>query len=292
MLQIPLLSALTACPDGASDEDPTTSTGTSTTAATGAAPTTSGAADETTAEPDATTTTSTTTTTTEDDSSTGEPLDSCVEHLGANACAADPRCRWRSIFQFNHGLQGCQGDVIEFCVNDAKGAPSTWYRGEGGGTQVLQFDHTPDDLPPEWRRCDCDGPLACFCAGDAPDCPDRVESFCAAVIDKLACTNAAIQGELRCGWFHVSPEGPPDDKCTTQVARDLCLPATSPTADTCSKSTPPYPQCSSAGAPVYHREVDGVIQLTASCGPVPAGWTACSDIDTPEQPDECGCLCL
>jgi len=291
MLLAPLVT-LAACPDGAGDTDAPMSAETSTSATTGAAPTTSASdAGSTTAEPDDSTAVSTSTS--EAGASTGsEPAPSCVEHRGVNDCEVDPRCRWASIFQFTHGVQGCQGDVIESCVDDAAGVASTWYRGEGGGHQVLQFDNTPDDLPPEWRRCDCDGPLACLCGSGVPDCPGRVDEFCAAIIAKPACTNAAIAGELRCGWFRVSPEGPPDDQCTTQVARDVCLAATSPTADTCTKFTPPYPQCSSASAPVYYREVDGVIQLTASCGPVPAGWTACTATDTPEQPDECGCLCL
>lgn len=67
-----------------------------------------------------------------------------------------------------------------------------------------------------------------------------------------------------------------------------------PGADTCSTFTPPYPQCSAPSAPVYHREVDGVLELTKLCGPVPPApeWTACAATDSPEQPDECGCLCL
>lgn len=288
--------ALVACADGSGGGSPSPG-GTSGLAETTAESPTSGApaGDATTGwSGESTATASTAATTGEDASTGGEPVKSCVEHRDVNACEFDPRCRWAGVFQFFHGGQGCQGDVIEFCVSTAEDVPSSWYRGEGGEYQVLQFDYTPDDLSPEWRPCDCDGPLACLCGAGAPDCPDRVGEFCAANFGELSCASAAIDGELRCGWFRVSPEGPRDDKCSQQAARWVCLAATEPGADACVKFPPPYPQCGVANDPVYWREVDGLIEVTSSCGPVPAGsaWTACAATDTPEQPDECGCLCL
>ena len=104
-------------------------------------------------------------------STTGTTLAvSCIEHTNRDDCFFDPACRWSSAFEFNHGASGCQGDVVELCVNkDADGPSSTWYRDEPGNDRVLQFDPAPDELPPEWKRCDCEGPLACFCGSDAPD---------------------------------------------------------------------------------------------------------------------------
>lgn len=296
IVHVAWVCALVACPEPSGDEEASTS-GASSLASTTAEQPTSGAteASSTTAALEATTTT-TTSGAGEGSSSGGEagPVEHCVEHRSEDACEYDPRCRWRSVFQFARGAQGCQGDVIELCVGAAEDVPSAWYRDDGGGHQVVQFDHTPDDLPPEWRPCDCDGPLACFCAAGAPDCPDRVGEFCAAALGELACSNSAIDGELRCAWFRVSPEGPRDDACTQQSSREVCLAAASPGADTCATFTPPYPQCSGASPPVYYREVNGVIELTTRCGPVPSApeWTACAATDSPEQPDECGCLCL
>lgn len=51
--------------------------------------------------------------------------------------------------------------------------------------------------------------------------------------------------------------------------------------------------CSSDQPPVYWRELDGVLEVAKFCGPVPLApeWTLCDIVDTPEQPDECKCLC-
>lgn len=237
------------------------------------------------------------TSTSEDSSSTTDttPAVSCIEHTNPDDCFFDPACRWSSVFEFNHGASGCQGDVVELCVNrDADGASSTWYRDEPGNYRVVQFDPAPGDLPPEWKPCDCEGPLACFCGSDAPDCPGRTQEFCGAVILKLSCASAEIRGEPRCAWLRIFPEGPRDDACSQQAFKERCLAVDMPLADTCDKFTPPYPQCSVPISPVFYREGDSLIEVMSACGPVPPSpeWTACSAVDTPEQPDECGCPCV
>ena len=56
----------------------------------------------------------------------------------------------------------------------------------------------------------------------------------------------------------------------------------------------PYENCnpgSNAQNPVYWRDNEGTIEVVQVCGPAPIGFTRCEAVDTPEQPDECGCLC-
>jgi hypothetical protein len=299
-----LLLALAACPGDKADtgiSDPGTTSTSSSSGTTSATPTTT-VADPTTTTGGSETGTSTTTatTTTGESSTTGAPATNCVEYTDENSCEQDDACNWASVFQFTHGAQGCQGDVVDFCVSAAVDTPSTWYRGEDGDYQVVQFEYTPDDLPPEWKLCDCDGPLACFCSGNAPECPERYQEFCGATTTELSCTGSAINGEFRCAWFRIDPQGPKDDKCSPQPFKDVCLAADTPAATMCEDEkvnfVDTYPGfCSDQEMdPVYWREVDGDIEVTTHCGPVPPApeWTACSETDTPDQPDECKCLCL
>lgn len=231
-------------------------------------------------------------------STTGEPIGPCIEYTQENDCKLDERCKWASVFTYTHGATGCQGDITELCTDKTAGAPSTWYRGENGDYQVVGFDYVPTDLPPEWKECDCDGPLACFCAFNAPECPERLDEFCGATTTDLACSSAVINGEFACGWFRVTPEGPQDDTCSQQPFNDVCLPATNAGSNECTKTTLPYDNCNPMEMkqqdPTYWRVVDGVVEIIRRCGPVPPSpeWTRCEPDDTPEQPDECGCPCL
>lgn len=227
---------------------------------------------------------------------TGEPQTSCVELADANACAGDDRCKWAKVFVYTHA-GGCQGDVIDLCVEAQAGAPSTWYHGTDPDYQVVGFDYTPTDLPPDWKICDCDGPLACFCAAlNAPDCPERHEEFCGVTNTELACNNALINGEFVCGWFRTKFQGPKDDACEPGAIQNKCLPASNAGSNECDpvayQNT--YPdECSKAIPPAYWREIDGQVEVTTSCGPVPPApeWTLCDVVDTVDQPDECGCAC-
>jgi len=227
---------------------------------------------------------------------TGGAIPSCISHLDVNTCTADERCKWDSVFTYTHGNNGCQGDVIMMCIDDMAGAPSTWYFGTDPDYQVVGFEYTPTDVPDDYKLCDCDGPLACFCAFNAPDCPERLDDFCGTTTTELACEGAVINGEFACGWFRTSPEGPKDDMCTAQPFKDQCLPATMAGSNECTKVdySVSYPEfCSVAIPPAYWREIDGVIEVTANCGPVPPSpeWTLCDAVDTADQPDECGCTC-
>ncbi|MBL9107000.1 MAG: hypothetical protein JNL82_39230 [Myxococcales bacterium] len=301
---------LAACPDNGSGSS---ETGTSETSAPGTStttgqPPTSTTADDTTGPPptssttEATTDVGTSTTTTGDpdtggSSTTGAPAMNCVDYTNKNACEFDDACKWDTIFSFNRGLNGCQADLIEFCVEDKVGSSSTWYRGEPGSYEVLTFETTPEDLPPEWKPCDCEGPLACLCAPGAPECPDRLGEFCDITKNQAACKNSAINNEFKCAWASISPEGPKDDMCTTQLKKDVCIPADNAGSSMCNKIdyTMPYPDLcfNKMSRPVYWRENNGVIEVTAICGPVPLApeWTLCEGVDTPDQPDECKCGC-
>lgn len=290
-IALALLCLLPACKDGNTEttDDPTTTTGgTSTT--TESTPTTTlpdtTTSTTTTGEPDTTTEAESTTTT----GNTTSPPMSCVDFEDKNSCEFMDGCQWSSVFQYTHGSQGCEGDVIDFCVATTLGESTSWYRGD----QVIQFDYVPTDLGPEWKQCDCDGPLACFCSINAPECPDRLPEFCGATTTELGCNGSLINGEFVCEWFRISPEGPKDDDCTTDQAYETCLPATNAGSEECEDYIHPYPQmCTNIEDPTFWREVDGVIEVTTACGPIPPSpeWTECGMEDTPEQPDECKCLC-
>lgn len=232
------------------------------------------------------------------DGSTGAvAVEHCVEHTDKNACEFTPGCTWDAVFSFSRGLNGCQADLVELCVEDAPGPGSTWYREVGSGYQVVGLDNTPDDLPPAWRRCDCDGPVACLCAADPPQCPGRTAEFCDTARTPLGCKNSAIDDEYVCAWANVDPQGPLDDKCTSQSARNLCIPAdNSRPAGDCEplNYNTAYPDvCYVPQLPVFWREHNGVLEISQLCGPVPSDpeWTRCETTDTPEQPDECKCKC-
>lgn len=245
-----------------------------------------------TSAPDPTTTTTVTPTTT-GDSSTGAPKDSCTAAADEAACKALDMCKWTSIVQYTHGTQGCQGVIIDFCVaSDPSGAPSAWYREIDGDAQVVEFSYTPDDLPGEWTECGCDGPLACLCSSIAPDCPDRITEFCGAIGTKKACSEVTSHTDSVCGWFSVSPEGPKDDKCSDNAFMDVCLPGTNGGATTCTPPAYSFNPCTTWPEDLFWREVNGVVEVITTCGPVPTGWTKCEADDTPAQPDECGCRCL
>ena len=226
---------------------------------------------------------------------TGGAIPSCLSYTDVNTCTADERCKWDAVFTYTHGTNGCQGDVVMRCVDDMAGAPSTWYYGNDPDYQVVGFEYTPTDVPDDYKLCDCEGPLACLCAFNAPDCPDRLGDFCGTTTSELACEGAVINGEFACGWFTTSPEGPLDDMCTQQALKKQCLPATMAGSNECTKVDYGMlsPKCSVDIPPAYWREFNGVIEITTSCGPVPPSpeWTLCDPVDTPEQPDECGCAC-
>lgn len=281
-----IAASVLACNDGGGD----TGTSPATTGdATTDGPITTGGP---TSAPDATSTGDVTT----GDATTGAPAAACSGFLDEAACAAAPGCAWDDVFVYTHGDDGCQATSMKFCVAD-DGQASTWYHGEEGEEEVVQFSVTPSDLPPDWKQCDCDGPLACFCTLNAPECPARYQEFCGATEAEEACQNATINGQNLCNWFRIFPEGPPDDTCTTMPLKDLCLHADMAAADTCTKLdlSQTYPDaCTNDMPPVYWRMLDGLVEITSICGPVPPSpeWTACSETDTAEQPDECKCACI
>lgn len=275
-----------ACKDGGGDTGDATTTAT-TTATTGAAePTTTAAT--TTAEP---------TTAPATGETTGVPPAQCSGRADEAACAAAPGCVWDDVILYTHDATGCHGTTTKYCVAaETSGEASTWYRGAAGEEEVLQFGHTPGDLPSDLQPCDCDGPLACLCTLNAPDCPARYQEFCGAVEAADSCQAATINGQNLCNWFRVFPEGPADDACENSAFKQLCLYAENAAADTCTKIdlTATYPSmCTNDLPPVYWRILDGIVEVTSICGPVPPSpeWTACSATDTPAQPDECKCAC-
>lgn len=280
-----------ACKGDASDSTTQPET-TSTAETTADLPTTEVVDPSTTTTGVPTTTTGDTTTT---DTTTGEPLVSCITYNNENACAGDTRCKWSSVFSWAHGIDGCQGDIVERCVAKTDDTPSSWYRGDASDAEVIVFDYVPTDLPEEWKPCDCDGPLACLCATDAPDCPNRLGEFCGATKAKATCENAVINNEFVCGYFVIYPNGPIDGECTTQSNFKACLPADDADLSTCTKIL--YDQydnnvCNVPIPPAFWREVNGVFEVTTSCGPIPSGeeWSPCLKGDT-TQPDDCACAC-
>lgn len=284
-----LCALLLAAGCGDSQGQPTTDTPNPTTTETPPDPTT------TTTEP--TTTTGTTATTAPEETSsgsttTGGPALACGDLKDQFSCISDETCEWAQVLAYTHGTQGCQGSIRDFCINkeQAGGLTVKWRENEGD-IEVVRFEFDPSDLGDDWKTCDCDGPLACLCAGAELDCPERLEDFCTTITSENGCKNAAAADKLTCSWFSVSPEGPVDDKCTGDAQGNLCLPATGVSENTCDPIALPYPQCASWTDPVYYREVDGVVQVTTRCGPEPIGWTKCVP-DDPAQPGECACRCL
>jgi len=167
------------------------------------------------------------------------------------------------------------------------------WRDTDGAIEVLQFAFTPTDLGPDWNVCDCDGPLACLCTAATLDCPERLGEFCGVISGESSCSNAVAAGELACGWFTVSQEGPLDNMCDDPPWTQRCLPGTELGADTCDPISLPYVDqgyCQGWTDPVYWRDNDGIIEVTSDCGPKPTGWNLCV-ADDPTQPEECKCGC-
>ena len=305
-MSLMFVGALAGCPNNtevtATDAD---TTATTTTGETNTTPTTT----PTTTIPttgDTTTGDATTTATTIGESSTGESASStgtvetvaCTDLLTMETCADDKACKWSGIIAFTYSAQGCQGSIVNFCVDKAPaGAASAWYRDVDGEPQVVEFGYTPTDLDPEWKPCDCDGPLACLCTSVTEDCPARQDEFCGVNINDSGCQKAVFKGNPICAWLLISPEGPADNNCEVKQKNSKCVPAMDADKVTCELSDlPPYPNCNPGNnpqKPVYWRDNEGTIEVVQPdpCGPVPIGWTRCDAVDTPEQPDECGCLC-
>lgn len=282
---------LAACPNNnnMTTEGPDTST---------SEPTTTGSptSTPTTGEP---TTTGTTTATegttagTTEGSTTGPMPATCAELTDENSCGLAPACKWATIVSYTHGTQGCQGSVKDFCIpKSTMGGITTVWRDNEGDIEVLQFGFTPTDLGPEWQVCDCDGPLACLCTGSNLDCPERLDEYCGAITGENGCNNAFAAGNNVCGWFNVRPTGPADSSCGSKGKYNTCLNATNVGSNTCEEIQLNYPDvCLTPTQPVFWHEVDGEIEVTMSCGPVPVGWTQCL-ADDPNQPEDCKCLCL
>ncbi len=300
-----VVGTLAGCPDNTkvTVTDPGT-TAEATTGDTSTTPTTT----QTSTPPttgDTTTGDATTTTATAGESSTGEPGSStgtvetiaCTDLVTEETCEADAACKWSGIIGFTYSAQGCQGSIISFCLDDQPtGGASARYRDVDGEPQVVEFGYTPTDLDPEWMPCTCDGPLACLCTSVTEDCPDRQDEFCGVNINEDGCGKAVFKGNPVCAWLLISPEGPADDTCEVKQKNNKCLPAMDADKVTCEKSDlPPYPNCNPGNNPqdpVYWRDNEGTIEIIQVCGPVPIGWTRCDAVDTPEQPDECQCLCI
>lgn len=244
---------------------------------------------EATVDPTSTGTTDGTTT----DDTTGAPQPACGQYTSEKECNSNG-CEWAQIVGYTHGTQGCQGSIRDFCIPpNASGALTSVWRDHGGDIEVLQFGFNPTFLGDEWSVCDCDGPLACLCTATPLDCPERMEGFCGAVTSESACNNAAAGGQLVCGWFTVSQEGPLDGMCDDPPWKDMCLPATDVGSKTCESISLPYVEqgyCQGWTDPVFWRDNNGIIEVTTACGPDPVGWTLCVE-DDPNQPEECKCGC-
>ncbi len=304
---------LTACPD---NSQVTASDGNSSSSSAGPTttpdPTTTTTLPTTTETPGTTTDTSgsdsvaVTDSTTTEAATTDDTSSMCVDCIAIGdeiACVNTPECRWSGVVSYTYSAQGCVGNITNFCVaKKPAGLATAMWRDNGDTQEVVEFAYTPECIGDEWKPCDCDGPLACLCTSVSEACPDRLDEFCAVNITELGCSNAQFQGTPVCHYFKVAPEGPSDDMCEVKQAQNKCLPATDTDKTKCDEDKaplPPYPdanmvpKCSPAAVPpVYWKVEDDVVKLIESCGPVPTGYTRCESVDTPEQPDECGCGCL
>ncbi len=256
-----------------------------------AAPTT------TTVDPSTTTTGETTgtptTTGAESSSSSGEPAHSCLVYTDEATCKDDAQCQWKGVVQHEYGAQGCQGSITELCIErEPTGGASAWYRELGQDTQVVEFAYTPQNLDPSWLPCTCDGPLACLCSSVTEDCPDRLDEFCGGITTNMGCGLANIRGTARCSWLTLSAEGPPDMMCADSAYQIQCMPADNADAVTCTAPAYSFEPCIGFNQEVFWRDNAGIIELIATCGPQPLGFTRCEADDTAEQPDDCKCRCL
>lgn len=230
-------------------------------------------------------------------SSTGAPPPIlCSDQTEEFACKNTDGCKWGGVVSYTFGNQGCAGSLAMFCVDKAPaGVASAWYRMVDGSPEVVEFGYTPD-LDPEWKPCDCDGPLACLCTSVTMDCPERLDEFCGAIGTEDGCGKVTFMGDPICSWYLVYPEGAKDDKCAQNPGNFRCLPSEGPFATKCPDDQAPLPPyfgvCNDQVPvdPVYWREVDGTVEVIQNCTP-PLGFTRCESTDTPEQPDECGCEC-
>lgn len=294
-----ILLAHPACKPDSSDSDTAASDpGTGTTAPTSGPSTTPTSTDpgtgssSTTLEPTSTTGEPTTG---EPTTTGGPPPVLCSAITDEILCKNTEPCKWGGVVSYAYGNQGCQGNVTPFCVDKAPaGAASAWYREQDGDVQVLEFAYSPA-LAPEWKQCDCDGPLACLCTSVTAECPERMEAYCGFISTELGCGNVTFMGKNICDWFLVSPEGAKDDMCAQNPGKYRCLPAIDAGKNTCTKAKlPPYFGVCNPEAevdPVFWREANDIIEVIQTCGPTPIGFTQCEPVDTPEQPDECGCQC-
>ncbi len=235
------------------------------------------------------------------DATTGTPI-ACSTLATMIECVNNDACKWSGVVSYTYSAQGCQGSITNFCVDKTpSGAATAWYRPVDDTPQVLEFMYAPDDLGPEWAQCDCNGPLACLCTSVTEDCPERLGEFCNVNITALGCSAATFKGNPVCSWLQLSPEGPADDTCAVKQKYSQCLPAMDAGSVKCEKSDmpnipgTPYENCNPGNNPqnpVYWRDNEGTIELVQICGPVPLGFTRCEPMDTVDQPDECGCLCM
>lgn len=232
---------------------------------------------------------------------TGGDSVSCPTLNNEIECVNASDCKWSGVVSYTYSAQGCQGSISDFCVDKTPtGGATAWWRMVDDAPQVVEFMYAPEDLDPEWQACDCDGPLACLCTSVTADCPERLDEFCGINITDLGCSAATFKSEPVCSWLQLSPEGAPDDTCAVKQAYNRCVPAVDADATKCEKSDlpnipgTPYENCnpgSNPQNPVYWRDNEGTIEVVQVCGPAPIGFTRCEAVDTPEQPDECGCLC-
>lgn len=297
------LLAPLACGDSTSsttESDPSTTAAASTSSGD---PTTAADTSATTEPPPPTTTDAVTTTgssetggTSVDPSTTtgGLPPVLCTSLEDEFLCKNTDGCKWGGVVSYTYGNQGCAGSIKMACIDKTpSGVASAYYHDVDGSPEVIEFGYTPD-LDPEWKECDCDGPLACLCTSVTMECPERMEEFCGAIITEDGCGKNTFMGNLACDWFRVDPEGPNDEMCAQNPGKYRCLPAENAGADTCTQSKlPAFGVCNPLAEydPVFWREVDGVVEVTQACGPMPIGFTQCAAEDTPEQPGECGCPC-
>ncbi len=285
----------TATDSAASTSATTGANGTTSTPTTSDGPT---APTTTTGEPTTTEAATTEATTTVEATTTGgPPAIRCATITNEIVCKNEETCKWSGVVSYAYGNQGCQGNVTPACVDKTPtGAASAWYLQDEGDLQVFEYGYTPE-LDAEWKQCDCDGPLACLCTSVTEACPERQEEYCGFITTEIGCDNVTFMGANTCDWFKVSPEGPKDDMCTQNPAKFRCLPATDAGKADCTKiPMPPYPLCSQdpmppALPPIFWRETNGIVEIIQACGPVPVGFTQCEAVDTPDQPDECGCAC-
>ena len=280
--------------DGEASTNATTSNGTTSTPTTSDATSTS--TPTTTGEPTTTGGTTAEATTTIEATTGGPPAVLCATISDEIVCKNEETCKWSGVVSYAYGNQGCQGNITPTCVNKApSGAASAWYLETEDDIQVLEFGYTPE-LDPEWKQCDCDGPLACLCTSVTEACPERQEEYCSFITTELGCDNVTFMANKSCNWFKVSPEGPKDDMCTQNPAKYRCLPSAGPFVDKCPMDQAPLPPyfgvCNPLAAvdPVYWREAEGIVEIVQDCA-APAGFTRCESIDTVDQPDECGCGC-